>query len=98
MKIEYKNKHIEKICTDASEAIRKYGIILTQKLRQRLNEICAAENVELMIRFKIGHCHKLTGDRKEQYSVYLTHPYRLVFTVKDDIVQIATINEIIDYH
>lgn len=98
MIVTYKSKSLEKICNDVSKAIRKYGADIAQKLYQRLNEIRAAINVELMIQYHIGRCHRLEGNRLGQYSVDLVHPYRLIFTVSGDEVQIAEIVEITDYH
>ncbi len=40
----------------------------------------------------------MEGNRLGQYSVDLVHPYRLIFTVSGDEVQIAEIVEITDYH
>ena len=96
--ITYRNKSIERICTDFSEAVRKYGVSIAEKIHLRINEISAAENVELMVQFHIGRCHRLIGKRDGQYSVDLTQPYRLIFMVKNERVQIANIIEIVDYH
>ena len=96
--VTYKSKSLEKICTDFSEAVRNYGIRIAEKIHLRINEISAATNVELMIQFHIGRCHRLTGNRDGQYSVDLVQPYRLIFTVKDEKIQIAEIVEIADYH
>lgn len=96
--VTYKNKSLEKICTDFSEAVRKYGTKIAEKIHLRINEISAATSIEMMIQFHIGRCHRLTGNRNGQYSVDLAQPYRLIFTVKDDEVQIAKIIEIVDYH
>ena len=52
----------------------------------------------MMVQFKIGRCHLLKGDRKNQYAVDLIHPYRLVFEKKGNEIQIAFILEIVDYH
>lgn len=52
----------------------------------------------MMVQFKIGRCHPLKGDRKNQYAVDLVHPYRLVFEKKGNEIQIAFISEIVDYH
>ena len=98
MIVTYKNKSIERICTDYSEAIRKHGSDIADKLYQRIYEISAAPSVEVMIQCHIGRCHRLTGNRNGQYSVDLGHPYRLIFTVKNEQVQIAKIIEIVDYH
>lgn len=69
-----------------------------KKIHQRIDEIEAAPNVEVMIQFGIGRCHRLKGKRKNQYAVDLVHPYRLVFEKKGKEIQIANIMEIVDYH
>ena len=96
--ITYKNNKIRKICTDPKTADRIYGKEMTGKIYQRINEIRAADCVEMMVQFHIGRCHRLTQNRRGQYAVDLIHPYRLVFEKVGDIVQIAVILEIVDYH
>ena len=98
MDITYKNKKIEKVCTDAKTAERSYGRVMAEKIHQRIDEISAADTVEMMIQFHIGRCHPLTQNRKGQYAVDLVHPYRLVFEKCGDEIQIANIIEIVDYH
>ena len=98
MNITYRNRKIEKICTDAKTAEKSYGLEMAQKIHQRIDEIIAADTVEMMIQFHIGRCHALTQNRKGQYAVDLIHPYRLVFEKKGDEIQIANILEIVDYH
>ena len=98
MDITYKNNKIKKVCTDAKIAERTYGLEMAEKIHQRIDEIAATENVEMMIQFHIGRCHPLTQNRKGQYAVDLVHPYRLVFEKKGDEIQIVHILEIVDYH
>lgn len=98
MQISYKNKKIEKICTDTSYARKKYGLDMAIKIHQRVNEIKASDNVENMIKYRIGRCHELKGDRSGDYAVDLVQPYRLTFSVERNEVMIALIKEIIDYH
>ncbi len=98
MDITYKNNKIKKICTDAKTAERTYGQEMACKIHQRIDEIGAADTVEMMIRFHIGRCHLLTQNRKGQYAMDLVHPYRLVFEKYGDEIQIANILEIVDYH
>ena len=98
MDITYKNRKIEKVCTDAKAAERTYGREMADKIHQRIDEIDAADTVEMMIKFHIGRCHSLTQNRKGQYAVDLVHPYRLVFEKNGDKIQIANILEIVDYH
>ncbi len=96
--IAYKNKKIEKVCTNAESAKKQYGIDMAGKIQQRINEITAADSVESMIQYHIGRCHALSQNRKGQYAVDLVNAYRLIFTVTEDVIQIATITEIVDYH
>ena len=52
----------------------------------------------MMIMCRIGRCHLLTNDRKGQFAVDLVHPYRLVFERRGNVVEIAHVLEIVDYH
>ncbi len=98
MDITYKNAKIRKVCTNAGTAERMYGQEMADKIHQRIDEIRAADTIEMMIQFHIGRCHPLVQNRKGQYAVDLVHPYRLVFEKKGQEIQIANILEIVDYH
>lgn len=98
MTIAYKNSGIEMVCTVASRAEKKYGFTMAQKIQQRLDQISAAASVEELVQYRVGRCHALTGNRKGQYAMDLVHPMRLVFKKEGDTVQIAVIQEIVDYH
>ena len=87
-----------KACTDKKYSEKKYGDRMFEKLQQRTNEISSAGTVEEMVQYKIGKCHPLTNNRKGQYAVDLVQPYRLIFDIHKDSIQIANIIEITDYH
>ena len=82
MEVTYKNNKIGKICTDAKTAERAYGREMADKIHQRIDELHAADTVEMMIQWHIGRCHPLTQNRKGQYAMDLIHPFRLVFEKK----------------
>ena len=98
LEIEYKNKSIQKVCEDAFVATKKYGPQMAEKIQMRIDEIRASDSVEDMIRYKLGRCHPLQNNGKNQYAVDLVHPLRLVFEKKGNEIQIANIMEIVDYH
>lgn len=98
MRIEYKSRELEKVCTVAHEAEKKHGMQMAGKIHQRIDEITAADSVEMLIQYKIGRCHELKGRRKEQYAMDLIHPYRLVFEKRGTEIQVVRIMEIVDYH
>ena len=79
MEISYKNKKIQKVCTDVSFSDRIYGKEMSERIHMRMSEIEAADTVEFLIKYHIGRCHPLTNNRKGQYALDLVHPYRLVF-------------------
>ena len=98
MEITYKTKKLMRICTDVKEAEKTYGERMAVKIHLRVDQICAANSIEEMVRNKIGRCHSLVNDRKGQYAMDLIHPFRLVFEKKGNEIQVANILEITDYH
>ena len=68
------------------------------KIQQRIDELTAADLVEMMIQYYVGRCHSLTGNRAGQYALDLVQPYRLIFTKIGNEIQIAEVQEIVDYH
>ncbi|MCF0113756.1 MAG: plasmid maintenance system killer protein [Erysipelotrichaceae bacterium] len=98
MEITYKNKKIKSVCTDVKVSDRTYGKEMSGKIQQRINEISAADSIDMMIMCRIGRCHPLTNNRKGQFAVDLVHPYRLVFERRGNVVEIAHVLEIVDYH
>lgn len=89
--------------------IKEIGHIQGKKLKQRLEELTAAENMsDIPI---AARCHSLSGKLKGYYAVDLKHPYRLIFKPdhkplpllreggldKARVIQIM-ITKIIDYH
>ena len=98
LNITYKSKKIEKVCTDAKVSDRTYGKEMSAKIQMRIDELKAADTVEMMVMCHIGRCHALAGDRKGQYALDLVHPYRLIFEKHGNEIQVAHIVEITDYH
>ena len=98
MKITYRTRKLEKICTDVRTAEKAHVREIAEIIDQRIGEIRAADSVEMLLKFHIGRCHQLKQNRKGQYAVDLIHPYRMVFEKHGDEIQIAHIIEIVDYH
>ena len=79
-------------------ARKNYGEKMDGKIQQRIDELTAADSVEMMIQYYVGRCHSLTGNRAGQYALDLVQPYRLIFTKIGNEIQIAEVQEIVDYH
>ena len=91
MDIDFRNRELEKICTDFSHAEKKFGSDMAWKIHQRIGEIQSASSVQVLISGHVGRCHALTGDRSGQYAMDLKQPNRLLFVVIEEVGQLARI-------
>lgn len=98
MLVEFKNKHLRRICTDASYAAKKFSTRMAEAIHMRIEQIQSMDTVEKLVQFNVGGCHKLIGNRKDQFAMALVNGYRLIFIMKGENIQIAEIIEITDYH
>ena len=76
MEIHIPDNTLAKICNQKQVATKKLGAACARKLRSRLSDLQAAENV---LDLCAGNPHPLTGDKKGQYAVSLHGGNRLVF-------------------
>lgn len=84
MKIYFKSKKSQKICSEEREGIKKLGDRCAKRLRQRMLELYAADCLADISHLPPLRLHELTGDRKGTYSVDLLQPYRLIFEAADE--------------
>lgn len=83
MDIVFRSRKLENQCNDDTEARRTWGAEEARRLRRRLDDLAAAENLGVM-RTLPGRPHELKGDRSGQISIDLWHPYRLIVEPADD--------------
>lgn len=111
MEVVFRNAQLARLCTDATARRRRLGDERAKKLILRLNQMAAAANLAELQSLPQARCHKLVGNRGEQFSLDLDGPYRLVIEVADepiprrsdgglalDQVQRVIVTEIIDPH
>ena len=110
MDIIFKSNKFRKIVHDERQLNRTYGKINAKKIRQRIDDLFAAETLE-DVRNLPGRYHELKAERKGQIACDLEHPYRLIFKpVANPMpidkngqmlwseITIIEIIEIVDYH
>ncbi len=104
MEVKISDRTLKKIINDNKKMNREYGPKNAKKITQRYNELTKIPNLDLMIKFKIGRCHSLTGNLKGKFALDLEHPLRMIIEaiphnykkVKDIIaVKIVSLE---DYH
>jgi proteic killer suppression protein len=86
MEITFKTKKFQKICNSDVELQKAYGKNCAKRIRSRLDDLQASHNLEVL-RGLPGRCHELKGNRKNQLSLDLEHPYRLIFEPSNPDVQ-----------
>lgn len=79
MDIVFKTKKLEKICNSQKLLQKEFGHEQAKKIRQRLDELSAAEVLEDISHLPPPRCHELSGNMKGRFSVDLRQPYRLIF-------------------
>ena len=86
MKILYKNKKVEQLCTNESKAIKELGAEVSKKLSRAIDALEEAENLKDILYFSQFKLHQLKGDMKGIFSMYLgkTTGYRLLLYPLDE--------------
>lgn len=79
---------------DAKRARKRLPTQLWDKARAKLDEIDAATDPR-QLDIPSNHLKKLSGDRKDEYAIWINRQYRICFEWRDgDALEV----EIIDYH
>jgi plasmid maintenance system killer protein len=90
VKISFKSNKLARSLTEAKEIQKAFGV-MSKKVNQRMKEISASDNLEVLKTLPAANCHELKGDRKGEFAVDISGNYRIVFIpdhqpvpVKDD--------------
>ena len=111
MEISFRDRKLAKVFSSERTLRREYGARAARIIMIRLAVLLNAETLSEVPATPPDRMHQLTGDRDEQYAVYLNHPYRLVFApahdplprkedegIDLDQVTAVTVMEVVDYH
>ena len=88
MEIIFQSRKLEKECNDFKLLVREYGERQARKLRQRLDELRAANRLSDISRLPPPRLHELIGDKDGVFSLDLIHPYRLLVVPANDPVHL----------
>ena len=78
MQISFKNKKLAKILNSENELLKAYGADNGRRIARRMQNIADAANLAELAQIPQTRVHELSGDRDEQISVDVKHPYRLL--------------------
>ncbi len=80
MILSFKNKKLEKDLTDEKALIRRWGPGQAGRIKQRMVELLAVDNLSTLRTLPQVRAHELSGNRSGQISLDIKHPYRLLIT------------------
>ena len=86
IEIKYKNKKVEKLCTDLKKAKKDQPANVAEKLHALINLIESADNLKDIDELQIYYLHPLQGKREGQYALDVAGRragYRLVIIPLD---------------
>lgn len=107
MQFEYQDEKVRKIICDAKVLQRKVGLEMGRKIKQRMNQLEAAENFnQYLTKIALGKPHPLDGNLDKCFGISITANYRIVvepLETKLDIeslknCKILNIKGVLDYH
>ena len=78
MRLSYKTNKLEKSLTIDKETIKKYGK-LAKKIKQRISELTAAENLEVIAKLPALRLHQYSGNRQGDWSIDIYKNWRIIF-------------------
>jgi hypothetical protein len=103
MRVTYKLRQHEKLISNPKKLFSEFGEC-SRKIRQRIEELLAADNLSLMPPH--ARTHPLSGNYQGMFGIKITHNERMMiqpigsFDLKDikTIVEIEIVSLLIDYH
>ena len=78
MQISFINKKLAKLLCSQKETVRTYGSDNGNRILRRLQQVADAGCLSELATLPQTRVHELKGDRDEQISVDVKHPYRLL--------------------
>ncbi|MDZ7724609.1 MAG: type II toxin-antitoxin system RelE/ParE family toxin [candidate division KSB1 bacterium] len=94
MEVQFRTRKLQKQYENSSEAERSYGKDVARKYIQRINIIKQSRDINELALLPGLHCHLLKSDRKSQWAIKLSGFYRLIFTVKGELLNNNRISEL----
>jgi proteic killer suppression protein len=89
MNVEYKSNRLKKQLTDPKELKKSFGVN-ARRVSQRMDEIFAADNLEVLCSIPRANCHPLTGNMNEKWAVDISANHRIIFIIVNDPIPIKT--------
>lgn len=106
MQIKVYDNKLEKLLNNPDKLIKKVGLEMSRKIKQRFQEILSSSNFYEYLQLNIGKPHRLTGNLNNFFGINLNKNYRLIvepiIDKYDDITlkqcKVINVKGVCDYH
>lgn len=85
MQLEFKSKKLERTLNDPLLIKKSFGEN-AKRVVQRLEEMRSAPTLAVLMSIPATRCHKLSGQRKNEWAVAILPNHRLIFEIANDPV------------
>jgi proteic killer suppression protein len=90
MKLSYKSNKLEQSLTLDKNIIKSYGT-LSKKIKQRIEQLKAANDLSIIAKISVLRLHPYIGDRLGEWSIDIQENWRICFEI--DLDPIPTLND-----
>ncbi|MBS0183602.1 MAG: type II toxin-antitoxin system RelE/ParE family toxin [Nitrospira sp.] len=94
MTVTFRTKQLERCYVDHKAAVREFGKDVARRYIERINIIKHTASFQELVRIRVLRCHPLKGDRAGSYAITLTGFMRLIFSLEDESLTVAHIEEV----
>lgn len=83
MELTFKSNKLKKSLTEDKEILKTYGS-RAKKIKQRITQLLAAENLAIIGEIPSLRLHSYEGDREGEWSIDIHTNWRIIFEIADD--------------
>jgi len=83
VKLSYKNNKLEQSLTEDKNIIKSYGA-LAKKIKLRIEQIKAADDLSIVAKIPVLRLHPYKGDRLGEWSIDIQENWRICFEIDQD--------------
>lgn len=92
MDVRFRTSRLKRCFERESEAYRTWGQVVGERYIRRIYTIRNTRTFAELYNYHVLNLHPLTGDRSGMYAIRLTGQWRLLISLRDDIVTIEEVS------
>ncbi len=87
MNVDFKSNKLRKQLTSPSEIKKAFGVN-AKRVSQRMEDINASDNLQVLCNIPQANCHALSGDKAGEWAVDISANHRILFIITNDPIPV----------